>query len=187
MSVSPDRPTENLRIGDLERSQAADDLARHYAEGRLDADELRERLAKTFAAKTRSDLFEVLGDLPAGDAARLLKPPPYAPPLPVAPKYCVACGNGLVATAAICPRCGTAQAQPKSRGTAVVMAVFLSFWAFLYTYSRSRWKFWLGLGLDSSAMAVNVTTHAPFTGPVWFLVSLGVWIWAIVDRSVTPL
>jgi hypothetical protein len=110
-------------------------------------------------------------------------------------QYCATCGNGLVATAAICPRCGTpvsgTQIGAKSRTAAVVLAVFLSFWSFLYTYSNSAWKFWLGLGLSVGgfilAVIVDDATHHNAAAGVWFLIALGIWIWSIVDRSTTRL
>jgi uncharacterized protein (DUF983 family) len=110
-------------------------------------------------------------------------------------QYCVTCGNGLVATAAICPRCGTpvsrTQAGAKSRTAAVVLAVFLSFWSFLYTYSNSAWKFWLGLGLSVGsfilALIIDGATHNSAAAGVWSLIALGVWIWSIVDRSTARL
>ena len=131
------------------------------------------------------------------------RPPPPSvaqvmPPALQSTRFCVTCGNGLVATAAICPRCGTPVARAtfstpggKSRSTAVVMAVFLSFWSFLYTYSISAWKFWLGFGLSFVALGFVITNDAMSNGnnPGLFfvLIGLGVWIWSIVDRSITPL
>ena len=113
-------------------------------------------------------------------------------------QYCVTCGNGLVATAAICPRCGTpvpgakpVQVGAKSRSTAVLLAVFLSFWSFLYTYSISAWKFWLGLGLSVLPLIIvyimAAANGSPGIAVASYLISLGVWIWAIVDRSTTSL
>jgi|SRR5579862_705019 len=121
----------------------------------------------------------VSGPAPAG----------YAAPA----SYCVTCGGGLVATAATCPRCGTPVAKPKSRSVAVVMAIFLSFWSFLYTYRTSAWKFWLGLGLSVGLFTVDMIVRAAVrhpvagVGAVWLLVGAGVWIWSIVDRATSPL
>jgi hypothetical protein len=53
-----------LRVSDAERNEVADLLSRHYADGRLDANEFKERVDATMAAKTRSDLSGVLNDLP---------------------------------------------------------------------------------------------------------------------------
>ena len=47
----PERPRE-LRIGDAERTAAADELAEHYAQGRLSTEEHHERLDRVWAART---------------------------------------------------------------------------------------------------------------------------------------
>jgi hypothetical protein len=81
----------------------------------------------------------------------------------------------------------------KSRSVAVVMAVFLSFWSFLNTYSTSAWKFWLGLGIVvvagvvAALLEIPYWSRSPFTALLVLIAPLGVWIWAIVDRANTPL
>jgi hypothetical protein len=64
----------NMRVGDAEREAAATQLRDHYADGRLTLDELNERLDKTFAAKTQSDLTALMRDLPM--TARPVVPAP---------------------------------------------------------------------------------------------------------------
>ncbi len=54
----------DLRASDAERSVVADLLSRHYAEGRLDDDELKERIALAMSAKMRSELGRLTADLP---------------------------------------------------------------------------------------------------------------------------
>jgi hypothetical protein len=54
----------NVRIGDVEREEAARALGEHFATGRLDREEYDERLASAFAAKTWGDLAPVFRDLP---------------------------------------------------------------------------------------------------------------------------
>ena len=110
--------------------------------------------------------------------------PKYVPPAPVAntpgsmpiARYCQGCGSGLVATASVCPQCGTAArtGSPKSKSTAVLLAVFLSFWSWLYTYRKNTWKFWVGLGV------------AVLLSWMYFLPPIAVWIWAIVDNATKP-
>jgi hypothetical protein len=83
------------------------------------------------------------------------------------------------------------QVGAKSRSAAVLLAVFLSFWSFLYTYRTSAWKFWTGLGLCVGsfilALIIVGATRSPAGSTVFYLIALGIWIWAIVDRSTTPL
>ncbi len=56
--------TVNLRIGHQDRQQAVAELQRHYAQGRLEWDELDERLGKAWAARTHADLETLFNDLP---------------------------------------------------------------------------------------------------------------------------
>ncbi len=73
----------NMRIGDAERNQIAEQLSKHYSDGRLDAAEFQERLDKAMSAKTRSDLSGLLADLPSlqtPEQAAGSKPQPYRRP-----------------------------------------------------------------------------------------------------------
>jgi hypothetical protein len=54
-----------MRVSDAEREAAAAELREHFASGRLNQEELDERLSATFAAKTRGDLNSVFTDLPS--------------------------------------------------------------------------------------------------------------------------
>ncbi len=61
-----DRPDPlQLRIGDNERHQVAEILREAAGEGRIDLDELDERLEATYAAKTYADLVPITLDLPS--------------------------------------------------------------------------------------------------------------------------
>jgi hypothetical protein len=64
-----------LRASDGERNAVADKLARHYAEGRLDEVEFKNRLDTAMTATTRGDLKGLFHDLPA-----LQSEPPPPPP-----------------------------------------------------------------------------------------------------------
>jgi hypothetical protein len=54
-----------MRVSDAEREAAAAELREHFASGRLDQEELNERLSAVFAARTRGDLNALFADLPA--------------------------------------------------------------------------------------------------------------------------
>ena len=54
-----------MRVSDAEREAAAAELREHFASGRLNQDELNDRLAAAFAAKTRGDLNAIFTDLPS--------------------------------------------------------------------------------------------------------------------------
>jgi hypothetical protein len=53
-------------VGDRERDRAANELNRHYREGRLTTDELAQRLEAALRARSGSQLRSALKDLPAG-------------------------------------------------------------------------------------------------------------------------
>jgi hypothetical protein len=59
-----------LRISDTERHQVAEILRDAAGEGRLDLDELDQRLEATYAARTYADLVPITLDLPAHPHAR---------------------------------------------------------------------------------------------------------------------
>ena len=54
-----------LRIADADRDRTVEHLRAAAAEGRLDPDELEERVSNALSARTQSDLDAVLHDLPA--------------------------------------------------------------------------------------------------------------------------
>ena len=54
-----------MRVSDAEREAAAAELREHFASGRLNQDELNDRLSAAFAAKTRGDLNAIFTDLPS--------------------------------------------------------------------------------------------------------------------------
>jgi hypothetical protein len=55
---------DRIRISDADREQVTARLREHFAEGRLTADELDERIAAALSAKTAGDLRHVMADLP---------------------------------------------------------------------------------------------------------------------------
>jgi hypothetical protein len=63
----PSHPTPDLRVSDRERDDVADQLRRHAGEGRLDPEELSERLEGAYAARTRKELSALTADLPRLD------------------------------------------------------------------------------------------------------------------------
>lgn len=66
----PDR-TPDLRISDDERHQVAELLRSAAGEGRIDLDELDERLEATYAARTYADLVPITADLPGVRASQV--------------------------------------------------------------------------------------------------------------------
>jgi hypothetical protein len=89
-----------VRASDAEREQAAELLRAGYADGRLTGDELDERLAAGYAAKTRADLRSLTSDLPGTAAAVVTGDGPLSADLPVLgqepgagmrPDWCLLC------------------------------------------------------------------------------------------------
>ncbi|MGH3303892.1 MAG: DUF1707 SHOCT-like domain-containing protein [Streptosporangiaceae bacterium] len=71
---------DNIRISDADRERVTARLREHYAEGRLTAEELDERVSATLSAKTFGDLRPIMADLP--------EPGPLGPqPGPVPPPF----------------------------------------------------------------------------------------------------
>ncbi len=103
--------------------------------------------------------------------------------------FCPACGAATNALADICIKCGARlgastvaveKTGGKSKTAAVLLAIFLTFWTWLYTYKRNGWKFWLSLGVQVLNIILIVVTFGVWIFVGWIL-SAGIWIWAIVD------
>ena len=113
--------------------------------------------------------------------------PQYRPqPLPfgyggavVPSKICFACGSMVVATAAVCTQCGTMLGTPKDKTVAVLLAVFLAPWNWLYTYKRDAAKFWIGLSVVIIGFILTVVI-------IGFFMIVGVWLWAVIDAATKP-
>jgi hypothetical protein len=71
-----------LRISDEDRHKVAEVLRRAAGEGRIDLDELDERLESTYAAKTYGDLVPITADLPVVGGPAIPSPRPGAALLP---------------------------------------------------------------------------------------------------------
>ena len=73
-----------------------------------------------------------------------------------------------------------AYVERKDKSAALLLAIFLGFWTWLYTYKRDAWKFWLCLGL-------NMTVFNPlWTWILLFLPNIALHVWSIVDVAVKP-
>jgi Domain of unknown function (DUF1707) len=67
-------PLDDIRPSDAEREEVVEQLRYHAEQGRLDMDELSERLDRVYAAKARRELADQLSELPV--------PPPEPAPAP---------------------------------------------------------------------------------------------------------
>lgn len=92
-------------------------------------------------------------------------------------KFCTACGNSLIESAVICPKCGSPTSsfnqnsqyarpeitisrpynpEAKDKTAAVLLAAFIGVWSFLYTFRADAQLFWLGLSAPFVAMFLAV-------------------------------
>lgn len=74
MDVPDEKPVPSMRIGDAEREDTIRGLERAMVAGHLNFDEMEDRMAAVYKAKTAADLVAVTRDLPTSIAA--------APPVP---------------------------------------------------------------------------------------------------------
>jgi hypothetical protein len=81
-----------------------------------------------------------------------------------------------MASATMCPTCGTPLSIPHSKGAAILLAVFLSFWTWVYTYKRDAAKFWIGLVVGFVGALLTVVL-------IGFVIIFGVWLWAVIDTA----
>ncbi len=126
--------------------------------------------------------------------------------------FCSACGNAILDTAVVCPKCGspTPRYRPesvqigKSKTTAVVLSVFLGIWSWLYTYRVNGYKFWTTISILlvlfatiiivawQAYVAYSYTTEAELMalgrilGPIWQILVVAFWLWALLDNATKP-
>ena len=98
MSLEPS-PKPALRASDADREAVAERLRVASVDGRMDSEELEQRLAAVYEARWVTDLDRLVADV--------VPPPPPAPPappqypVPYAPAYPVATTNGLAVASLI--------------------------------------------------------------------------------------
>lgn len=99
--------------------------------------------------------------------------------------FCTSCGKIIKQAALFCVNCGVSNASapaqppvaasgntvPKQKSSAILLAVFLGLWAWLYTYRKDAWKFWVNLALCVLSLGM------------WTIIA---WIWAIIDVCIKP-
>jgi hypothetical protein len=138
-----------MRIGDAERTEVADHLARHFGDGRLDETEFADRLDRAMHAKTAADLSGLLSDLP-GDPAE-------SPP-----------GNRR-------QQRKMAQAQLERER----LALKAERRAHRKAERELRWRsvWWLGMLISVVVLAVIVAHWLAHSVAVWIVVGVIVFLW----------
>lgn len=124
---------------------------------------------------------------------------------PTGSSYCQNCGNMVSPLAEICVKCGVrlALSSSKNRTVSIILAVFLGYWTWLYTYGKDSTKFWIGLGLflvftiPSRWAFVTVTTIeydvsfiSGLIAFIWLFIgwigAFGIWLWAVINTLIKP-
>lgn len=82
-----------LRISDADRHRVAEILREAAGEGRLDFDELNQRLEATYAARTYADLVPITHDLPAHPAPQPARHPSSVVPGPAGERHVAILGG----------------------------------------------------------------------------------------------
>jgi DNA-directed RNA polymerase subunit RPC12/RpoP len=123
--------------------------------------------------------------------------------------YCPECGNPIKKNSIFCQYCGfrikgqentnipsfnqnininqntniPQVINPKNKGVAIVLAIFLGFWTWLYTYRKDSLKFWISLAV--ALVLGSIIGYFTF-GIGSIIIGIGLTIWAIIDTAVKP-
>lgn len=110
-------------------------------------------------------------------------------------KFCGSCGVEVSPLAEMCVKCGAKLGKRVSKGkskiASVLLAVFLSYWTWLYTYGKDAKKFWVCLVINSAAMVLLNVANSPSFPPsdrvgtiaITAIIQLGIYVWAIVAAA----
>jgi len=71
---------------------------------------------------------------------------------------------------------------PKDKGIAILLAVFLGFWTWLYTYQEDSGKFWVALSISVLNGVLLVAAFGLWVFLFWIPAVL-MWVWPIVDAA----
>ena len=105
--------------------------------------------------------------------------------------FCHSCGNVISREAAICMACGVATrrvayssgaggVEAKSKTASVLLAIFFSYFTWIYTYREDAAKFWAGFGINIVMFVLTVFTLGLGIF-IWIPVGLAFWVWSMVD------
>jgi hypothetical protein len=71
----------------------------------------------------------------------------------------------------------------KSKGTGLILSIFLGPWTWLYTYSKDWWKFWLSIFAGYGFVLAYCFTNNGTFMLLWILSILIIWIISIVSSA----
>ena len=125
---------------------------------------------------------------PAAPQAAESQPRAEPSPIPQSGEmFCSSCGNVIKREAEICVKCGVrlrraASSGGKSKVAAILLAVFLGFWAWLYTYREDGSKFWIALGISVVNVVLIIITLGFWVFIAW-IPAFGFWLWPLIDAA----
>ena len=112
--------------------------------------------------------------------------------------FCPECGKPVKREAIICVNCGmqinelkqsfkqeAVKSNPnaKSKSFAIILAIFFSYFSWIYTYRRNGLKFWIAFWGCSAVIGIFVHFYGELF--IYFGV-FAVWIWSLIDNLVKP-
>jgi hypothetical protein len=119
--------------------------------------------------------------LPTSNVQPVAPPIPYQPQPPPPPTYQPAPPPAYYGQ----PTPYAAWRLPKNKSTAVLLAIFLGYVTWMYTYEKDAWKFWTAFAITLANIILSLITFG-----VWLFVAIpagiGIWIWGIVDVAAKP-
>jgi hypothetical protein len=102
--------------------------------------------------------------------------------------YCPSCGSPITPSTERCVQCGarvrgTSSSGSKNKIVSILLAVFLGYWTWIYTYKKDGWKFWtvLGVFVITSLLSYFLTRVNPGFAALSPIFWFGSWIWPILD------
>jgi Domain of unknown function (DUF1707) len=114
-----------LRISDEDRHQVSELLRTAAGDGRIDLDELDERLEATYAAKTYADLVPITVDLPAHASGHSVAPMARPVARPVTPSVPGTAHGSSFALMSECKRLGNWRVGDRHNAVAIMGSVTL--------------------------------------------------------------
>jgi hypothetical protein len=149
-----------LRVSDADRHQVAEFLRQSAGEGRLDIEELEQRLEATYAAKTYGELVPLTADLPSGQTSQPLITPAQSGA--IATRY-----DSSIAVMSTTNRTGAWEIGPTHAAYAIMGGVKLDLRQALFTSREtviSAYGVWGGIDIYVNAQTRVVVNGVAIMG-----------------------
>jgi len=78
------------------------------------------------------------------------------------------------------------QKYNKTKMSAILIAIFLGIFAWLYTIKKSASKFIVGFFVPFGIFSIYLITDLIFFMWLFFLASFAMWLWALIDMAIKP-